>query len=109
MSVTPAQLLKITQLSQTAIEQRKEKTRKRDIEAFWKESEPLMMQAAALGHTFLKISRTIPSKHDVAKDARERGFSVDMPDYDDDCADYFIVSWDTKEAGNKRAREEEIE
>lgn len=94
MSVTPGELRKITQDAQSAIAQRNEEKRVADIEAFWKQYEPLMKQEATLGNVLLKISRTIPSKHDVAKDARSRGFSVDMPGYDDDCADYFTISWE---------------
>lgn len=106
MSVTPAELLKTTQDARAAIAQNKETTRLADIDAFWKKYEPLMKKEAANGSGFLRIIERVPSKHDVAKDARDRGFKVDMPGYYDDGEDYFTISWEAPEEGNKRARVE---
>lgn len=106
MSVTPAELLKITEDARAAIARIKEDTRVADIDAFWKKYEPLMKKEAANGSAFLRIFQTVPSKYDVAKDARDRGFKVDMPGYYDDGEDYFTISWEAQEEGNKRARAE---
>ena len=108
MSVTPAELLKTTQDARATIAQKTETTRSADIDAFWKKHEPLMKKEAANGSGFLRIIETVPSKHDVAKDARDRGFKVDMPGYydHDDGEDYFTISWEAPKEGNKKARKE---